>query len=167
MLLLFDLELKHGAIIVDFSSFSSLVPRRSDCFYCAKYFCVYDAGCRAYASRSSSGLARHPASYTQQYFAQGKQSERLGTKLVIFTVNIPNGFVAKSVAKSVAKFESSFQKFRIRKPVCKRTKAVIGPYRAQTRQSNAQFTNRLANSSRRSSEYCRGMLAEIDCNIFM
>ena len=25
----------------------SLVPRRSDCFSCAKYCCVYDAGCRA------------------------------------------------------------------------------------------------------------------------
>ena len=32
-------------------------------------------------SRSCSGLARHPASYTQQYFAQEKQSERLGTRL--------------------------------------------------------------------------------------
>ena len=25
----------------------SLVPRRSDCFSCAKYYCVYDARCRA------------------------------------------------------------------------------------------------------------------------
>ena len=36
----------------------------------ADVFCIF---CQAlHASRSCSGLARHPASYTQQYFAQEK-----------------------------------------------------------------------------------------------
>ena len=44
-------------------------------------FCIF---CQAlHASHSSSGLTRHPASYTQQYFAQEKQSERMGTRLKI------------------------------------------------------------------------------------
>ena len=44
-----------------------------------------------------SSLARHPASYTQQYFAQEKQSERLGTRL--HKVNICPSEVPRAAKK--------------------------------------------------------------------